>query len=71
MTRPRSSVLTATRVDSEGPYVIQAVLHWDSVGAFDAAATGEGGPEVFADVPNFTDIHPIALKGEVKGSWTS
>lgn len=56
--------------DAEGPYVIQAVLFWDSVAAFDAAAVGEGGPEVFADVPNFTDIKPVPLKGEIKGAWS-
>ena len=51
--------------------MIQAILQWESIEKFGAAAAGEGGPEIFADVPNFTDIQPIVLKGEVAGTWSA
>ncbi|KAF3018859.1 hypothetical protein E8E14_007698 [Neopestalotiopsis sp. 37M] len=56
---------------SEGPYVIQAILTWDSAEAFGAAAATDGGKEIFDDVANFTDLQPIILKGDVKGTWSA
>ncbi|KAI1869702.1 uncharacterized protein JN550_005683 [Neoarthrinium moseri] len=56
---------------AEGPYVITAALKWDNLGAFDAAVAALGGAEIFADVPKFTDIKPILLKGDVKGYWSA
>ncbi|KAI0178127.1 hypothetical protein BJ166DRAFT_39997 [Pestalotiopsis sp. NC0098] len=56
---------------AEGPYVVQAILHWESTEKFGTAAEGDGGPEIFADVANFTDIQPIVLKGEVAGTWSA
>jgi hypothetical protein len=46
-------------------------LTWDSAEAFGAAAATDGGEEIFADVPNFTDLQPIILKGDVKGTWSA
>ncbi|KAH6645314.1 hypothetical protein BKA67DRAFT_584772 [Truncatella angustata] len=56
---------------SEGPYIVQAILIWDSSHAYESAITSEGGPELFADIPNFTDIEPVVLKGDVKAVWNA
>ncbi|ORY61687.1 uncharacterized protein BCR38DRAFT_440877 [Pseudomassariella vexata] len=56
--------------DDAETYVVQAVLMWDSLEAFGAAAApGEIATQVFGDVPNFTDIQPKLLKGDIVGGW--
>ncbi|KAM0811366.1 hypothetical protein AB5N19_11722 [Seiridium cardinale] len=56
---------------AEGPYAVQAILQWESIGAFDKAAGEAGAAVVFGDIPKFTDIQPLLLKGDIKGSWTA
>ena len=38
-------------------FLVQAQLHFESVEAFEAAMESEG-PEIMADIPNYTDIQP-------------
>ncbi|KAK9413303.1 hypothetical protein SUNI508_02502 [Seiridium unicorne] len=61
----------AATLYAEGPYAVQAILQWESIGAFDKAAGEAGAAVVFGDIPKFTDIQPLLLKGDIKGSWTA
>jgi uncharacterized protein (TIGR02118 family) len=46
---------------------IIANLEFDTVQQFKDAVAAEGGP-VFGDVPNFTDITPVVVIGELVGA---
>lgn len=50
------------------PYKIQAVLEFESLDAFKAAAGGAGAKKVMGDIPNFSDKQPVFLTGDVVGS---
>lgn len=41
----------------EPPYQVVALLRFESADAFKAAAAADG-PEIFGDIPNFTDTQP-------------
>jgi uncharacterized protein (TIGR02118 family) len=50
-----------------GPaYLLVALLTFESVEAFQAAAAEHGG-EIFADIPNFTDTSPVLQLNELLG----
>lgn len=65
----RITQFTSTASGEKPPYLVEAKLEFASLDAFHAAAKAEGGP-VFGDVPNFTDISPAVLFGDVKGDKT-
>jgi uncharacterized protein (TIGR02118 family) len=48
----------------EPPFLAQALLRFSSMEAFEAAAGGEHAPEIFGDIPNFTDVQPIVQVNE-------
>ncbi|MBK1659376.1 EthD family reductase [Paracraurococcus ruber] len=51
---------------SAAPYRIMAMLTWESAEAFGKGAKAHG-PELFGDVPNFTDIKPAVQISELLG----
>lgn len=55
--------------DADEPYFLQCSMSWDSVDDFTAAVASKDSAEVFADVPNFTDIELKILKGDVVRVW--
>lgn len=50
---------------SNGPYIIQCTMLWESLEAFQKAAGAPDSGEVFADVPNFTNTKATLLSGGV------
>lgn len=50
---------------SGGPYAIQTTMLWESLEAFQKAASSEESAAVFADVPNFTNLKAVLLSGGV------
>lgn len=48
---------------SAPPYLAIALLSFASLEAFQAAAA-EHGPEIFADIPNFTNVQPVIQLNE-------
>ncbi|WP_165361350.1 EthD family reductase [Lichenibacterium ramalinae] len=48
------------------PHGVMATLDFGSTEGIAAALAAEGGP-VLADVPNFTDLRPTLMTGEVVG----
>ena len=53
---------------SEGnPFQIQALLRWDSLESWDKAPKDE----ILGDIPNFTPIQPLILKGDSKATFTA
>lgn len=55
--------------DDSQPYVITAALVWNSLEDFATGESTEAGKKVFGDIPNFTDIKPIVIKGDIKAAW--
>ena len=57
------------KVDGGGgaEYSFIALLDFVSMGAFEDAA-GRHGKEILGDIPNFTDVTPVILIGEVHES---
>ncbi|POS71467.1 hypothetical protein DHEL01_v210143 [Diaporthe helianthi] len=53
---------------SNGPYIIQTVMLWESLESFQKAAATEDSAVVFADVSNFTNSKPVLLSGGVVSS---
>jgi uncharacterized protein (TIGR02118 family) len=49
---------------SAPPYLLIALLSFTSLEAFQQAAA-EHGPEIFADIPNFTSAQPVIQINEV------
>ena len=60
----------AVEMNTDSPYHMQLVMHWDSVEAFDKAAAHHG-IEVFGDVPICTNMKTMIVKGKVVQEWTS
>jgi uncharacterized protein (TIGR02118 family) len=54
--------------DPESPYYFQTIMEFESIEAFDKAAK-EHGAAIFEDVPNFTDLKALLIKGSLLGSW--
>ncbi|KAH8165495.1 hypothetical protein CIB48_g2736 [Xylaria polymorpha] len=54
--------------DPEAPYAVHAWLEWESKEHADKGTTSADGATVFADIPNFSDKHPVVLAGEQVGS---
>lgn len=53
----------------ESPYIVQTIEHWDSLEGMEKAIR-EASAEVWADLPNFTDItDAFPIKAEIKASW--
>lgn len=50
---------------AEPPYAVMAILDFESLDAFGKAA-GEHGPELFGDIPNFTNVQPQVQISEIK-----
>ncbi|KAJ5121488.1 uncharacterized protein N7515_009449 [Penicillium bovifimosum] len=48
---------------SRSEYLIQATLEWESEDALKAALGSPASADVFGDIPNFTNVKPISLKG--------
>ena len=48
------------------PYLVMVNLTFRDAAALQASLTGPRGPEVMADVANFTDIQPIAQVSEAR-----
>ncbi|KAM4060778.1 hypothetical protein HRG_001690 [Hirsutella rhossiliensis] len=61
---------SAIEMTPGSPHVVQCVLHWTSVGAFEKALE-EDGKDILADIKNYTDVEPAILKGNVKGQWAA
>lgn len=55
----------------EGPYSAQAILHFKDMDAFKAASGGPSAPEVFGDVPNFSNEEPVIIVGSSKATRTA
>lgn len=55
------------KLDSDSPYIVHALMHWDSMDNFKAAIANDS-EEVMADVKNYTSKLPITLMGDVIGS---
>ena len=51
---------------SESPYQVVALLSFRSIEDFQAAAAAHA-PEIFADIPNFTDVQPVVQINETFG----
>ena len=49
------------------PYQVVAHLRFESADAFKAAATADG-PEIFGDIPNFTDTQPAVQLSDIAAS---
>lgn len=49
------------------PYSVATVMSWDSLDGLKAALASEAFKVVVADVPNFTDLRPLFLTGDVVG----
>lgn len=54
----------------ESPYALMCFMRWTSLDAYQKAMQEEGA-EIMADVKNFTNIRPVALKGGVKEQWSA
>ncbi|KAI1500241.1 ethyl tert-butyl ether degradation EthD [Biscogniauxia marginata] len=50
-------------------YVIQAVVTWESMEAWKTASQGPEAKGIFDDVPKFTNLDPLIVKGGVLSSW--
>ncbi|KAL3465585.1 hypothetical protein BJX64DRAFT_285193 [Aspergillus heterothallicus] len=55
---------------SPPPYLVETVSEWTSVEAAKEAMECEAGKKVLQDVPNFTNVKPVAVFGEVIGRWS-
>lgn len=53
--------------DPNAPYTIVAIMEWDELSQFAAAAEAEGAA-VFGDIPNFSNQQPVVLGGTVVGN---
>ncbi len=53
---------------ADAPYIVQAWLEWESKGHSEAGISSDDGKTVFADIPNFSDVHPTVLSGAQVGS---
>ena len=51
---------------AEPPFAVMAILDFESLEAFGKAA-GEHGPELFGDIPNFTNVQPQLQISEIVG----
>lgn len=49
---------------SAQPYSVQAVMHWESLEAFQKASAAHG-EEVLGDIVNFSSEKPVLITGEV------
>ncbi|KAA8652808.1 hypothetical protein EYZ11_010403 [Aspergillus tanneri] len=54
---------TAAFDGSEPKYSIATTMEWESAESFQAALKGPESPEIFKDIPNFTNKQPITLGG--------
>ena len=66
MTGWRVERITGAPGGARAPFGVKAVLEFGSAEGFAAALAAEGGT-VIGDVPNFTDLKPQFLIGEVVG----
>ena len=55
------------KLDSDSPYIVHALMHWESMDNFKAVIANDS-EEVMADVKNYTNKLPITLMGDVIGS---
>jgi uncharacterized protein (TIGR02118 family) len=55
---------TGSPTGDAAPFHIIALLDFDSLNAFNTAAAANG-KEVFADIPNFTDVQPTIQFNEL------
>jgi hypothetical protein len=55
------------RLDPSGGYCTLCVLEWDSVEAFQKAAS-EDEKQIMGDIPNYTEGKPLIVTGKVVGS---
>jgi uncharacterized protein (TIGR02118 family) len=51
-------------------YHVSAVVTFDSPEGATKALTMADTEKVFEDVPNFTNLQPLLMSGEVYGAWT-
>lgn len=56
-------------MSDDSPYAFMCVMRWTSMEAYQKAMK-EDGAEIMADVKNFTNVRPVALRGNVKESWS-
>ncbi|OHV18299.1 ethyl tert-butyl ether degradation protein EthD [Methylorubrum extorquens] len=63
------TVVTGTGTPDGGvpPYQVVALLRFESADAFKSAAAADG-PEIFGDIPNFTDTQPTVQLSEFAAS---
>jgi len=57
---------TSTPDGGQAPYRVMALLTFESGEALQKAAAAHGG-EIFGDIPNFTDVQPVAQVNESLG----
>jgi uncharacterized protein (TIGR02118 family) len=56
---------------SPPPYFAAAIVTFDSCDGAERALGVEETKEVFGDVPNFTNLTPLLMTGDVSGSWVT
>lgn len=56
---------------SPQPYCAAAIVTFDSRDGAERALQAEETKEVFGDVPNFTNLKPLLMTGDVSGSWVT
>lgn len=54
---------------SPAPYCVAAIVTFDSLDGARKAIAAEQSVEVIGDVPNFTNLKPLLMLGEIPGSW--
>jgi len=58
------------KLDQDGGYCTQCLLHWESVDAFtQAKAVAAESEAIFGDIPNFTNVKPtVLISGDIVAS---
>ncbi|OCL14378.1 hypothetical protein AOQ84DRAFT_351535 [Glonium stellatum] len=54
-------------LDSDSPYIVHALMHWESIDGFKAAIAKESA-EIMQDVKNYTNLKPVTFMGDIIGS---
>lgn len=51
------------------PYYALAIVTFNSPDGANNALAAEGTKDVFGDVPNFSNLKPLLIMGDIQGSW--